>query len=87
MAISTLPTGFSLQLTRVSIRPILPEEEEGWNRLMDEVHPLGNAQFAGYRIKYVAEHRGQAVALCCMSGCAYHLGDRDRPHCSGGGHT
>lgn len=78
MAISTTPTGFSLQLTRVAVRPILPEEEDAWNELMQDVHPLGNAHFAGYRIKYVAEHRGQTVALGCFSGCAYHVADRDR---------
>jgi hypothetical protein len=78
MAISTLPVGTPIEITRVVVRPILAEEEEDWNRLMDEAHPLGNAQFAGYRVKYVAEYRGRAVALCCMSGCAYHVADRDR---------
>jgi len=72
MPISTKATGLSLQLTRVSVRPILPEEEEDWNKLMEDVHPLGNAKFSGHRIKYVAEHCGRAVALACFSGCAYH---------------
>jgi len=78
MAISTKPTGHGLQLTRVTLRPILGDEQDEWNKLMQDVHPLGNAQFSGHRIKYVAEHRGRAVALACFSGCAYHLADRDR---------
>ena len=78
MPISTTPTGHSLQLTRVSVRPVLPDEKDDWNSLMQDVHPLGNAKFSGHQIKYVAEHRGRAVALACFSGCAYHLADRDR---------
>ena len=78
MAISTKPTGCSFQLTRVRVRAIYPDEEKRWNELMEDIHPLGNAQFAGHRIKYVAEHRNQAVALLCFSGSAYHLADRDR---------
>ena len=78
MAINTQSTGRSLQLTRVSLRVIEPDEESTWNDLMQDVHPLGNAQFAGHKLKYVAEDRGRAVALICFSGSAYHLADRDR---------
>ena len=45
---------------------------------MEDAHPLGNPQYTGYRIKYVAKHGGRAVALLCMSGCGYHMADRDR---------
>ncbi len=78
MTISACPTGAALKLTRVTLRPICADEEAAWNRLMADVHPLGNAQFAGHQLKYVAEHGGQAVALLCLSACAYHLADRDR---------
>lgn len=78
MAINTEKTGFGLQLTNVQLRPITAEEETDWNRLMDDCHPLGNVQFAGGFIKYVAEDRGRTVALMCISGSAYHLADRDR---------
>jgi len=60
------------------VRPILPEEEEQWNRMMAARHPLGNPQVAGHRIKYIAERRGRPIALACFSACAYHLADRDR---------
>jgi hypothetical protein len=78
MAINVEPTGYAIQTTRVTLRVIEPNEEEEWNAQMDMEHPLGNGQFPGLRIKYVAEHRGQAVALLCFSGSAYHLADRDR---------
>lgn len=78
MAISTELTGKAIQLTRVHVRPITTDEESEWDRLMDSIHPLGNAQFAGHRIKYVAECEGRSVALLCFSACAYHLADRDR---------
>lgn len=78
MAISTAPTGCPLHVTSVSVRPIAAAEEEAWDALMAQGHPLGNPHFPGHQLKYVAEHRGQAVALLCFSGSAYHLADRDR---------
>jgi hypothetical protein len=66
------------RLNRVEVRPILVDEEAQWNALMGDHHLLGNANFPGHRIKYVAEHCGKAVALLCFSACAYHLADRDR---------
>lgn len=78
MAISTEPTGQGLRVAAVQVRPILEEEESEWNGLMDSLHALGAVPFSGHRIKYVAEHRGRAVALACFSACAYHLADRDR---------
>ena len=62
----------------MKVRPILPEEEQKWNKTMAGVHPLGNPQVAGHRIKYVAERRGRWIALAGFSACAYHLADRDR---------
>jgi hypothetical protein len=78
MAIDTTPPQGPFQLTSVTARPIVADEEDQWNELMRDVHPLGNAHFPGHSIKYVAEMRGHAVALLCFSACAYHLADRDR---------
>ncbi len=78
MTISTKNTRHVFNIGRVKVRAIAADEELEWNRLMEYRHPLGNAQFAGHRIKYVAEHCGRAVALACFSACAYHLADRDR---------
>jgi len=79
MSIDTVATaGLPFHVTRVTLRAILPDEEDEWKELMEEEHPQGNAQFSGHQIKYVAEHRGQAVALLSFSACAYRLADRDR---------
>jgi hypothetical protein len=78
MAISTEATGQAVQITRVSVRPIDSGEQSEWERLMDSHHLLGNAQFSGHQIRYVAECRGRAVALLSFSASAYHLADRDR---------
>jgi len=78
MAIDTTPPQGPFHITSVTARAIATEEEERWDELMSDVHPLGNAHFPGHSIKYVAELRGHAVALLCFSACAYHLADRDR---------
>mgnify|MGYP006280909067 CR=1 FL=1 len=78
MAIDTTSPQGPFHLTSVTARPIAADEEEQWDALMRDVHPLGNAHFPGHSIKYVAEMRGHAVALLCFSACAYHLADRDR---------
>lgn len=78
MKINTSKDSRSFQVTRVTLRMILPHEEEQWKEVMQKNHPLGDARFSGHQIKYVAEHCGQAVALLCFSACAFHLADRDR---------
>ena len=78
MAINTEPTGQAIQITRVHVRPIMKAEEGEWDQLMAGQHPQGTAQFAGHRIKYVAECGERAVALLSFSASAYHLADRDR---------
>ena len=76
--IDTTAVHGKMRLTNVTLRPILPEEEDAWNEIMEQHHPLGTAQFPGHRIKYIAEYQRKTVALACFSACAYHLADRDR---------
>jgi len=78
MAINTDPCGHRLQLTNVHLRPIRKDEEAQWDELMHRHHALGCPTFAGHRLKYVAEHRGQTIALLAFSAAAFHLTDRDR---------
>ncbi len=78
MITNTTTSSRPFQVTRVALRTILPHEEEQWKELMQKNHPLGDAQFSGHQIRYVAEHCGEAVALLCFSSCAFHLADRDR---------
>jgi hypothetical protein len=78
MAITIGKPKRSFPMTQVTLRPITPDEETDWQEIVDKHHPLGNVNFTGHQIKYVAEYQRQTVALVCFSACAYHLADRDR---------
>lgn len=59
------------------VRLVRPEEEAEWNRLMIAHHYLGSATMVGEQLRYVAEYRGQWMALLGWSAAAYHLKGRD----------
>ncbi|MBS4007852.1 MAG: ISAs1 family transposase [Clostridium sp.] len=65
------------ELQSLVVRPIKPEEEPQWNRLMDEHHYLGFRQLVGESMKYVAELNGQWVALLGWGTAAFKCGSRD----------
>ena len=50
-------------LRNVTVRLARSHEWPTWDRLMNEHHNLGFKQFAGRGLRYVAEWRGQWVAL------------------------
>ena len=50
-------------LEEVVVRLARPDEHSEWDRLMDEHHYLGFRQFAGRGLRYIAEWRGQWLAL------------------------
>jgi len=62
---------------QVQVRLVRSEEEEQWNRVMAENHYLKSAQMVGEQLRYVAEYRGQWLALLGWSAAAYHLKGRD----------
>ncbi|MBS4008612.1 MAG: DUF4338 domain-containing protein, partial [Clostridium sp.] len=62
------------ELQSLVVRPIKPEEEPQWNRLMDEHHYLGFRQLVGESMKYVAELNGQWVALLGWGTAAFKCG-------------
>ena len=62
---------------QLQVRLVRPEEQGEWNRLMAENHYLKNAQMVGEQVRYVAEYRGQWMALLGWSAAAYHLKGRD----------
>ncbi len=62
---------------QVQVRLVPPEEAERWNRLMSEHHYLKSAQMVGEQLRYVAEYRGQWLALLGWCAAAYHLKGRD----------
>ena len=59
------------------VRLVPPYEQDRWDRLVSEHHYLGNAHLVGERLCYVAEYRGQWLALLGWSAAAYHVRARD----------
>jgi hypothetical protein len=60
-------------LDQVQLRLIRSEERERFDRLMVEGHYLHNVQIVGEQLRYVAEYRGQWVALMIWNAGAYKL--------------
>ena len=71
------PEGFSL--SEVEVRLATREERLVWDALMDARHYLGFRRFAAHAgLRYVAEWRGQWLALAGWQGGAYKCRPRDR---------
>ena len=64
-------------LDGVMLRLVKPQEQEQFDRLIEEEHYLHSAEWAGERLFYVAEYEGQWFALLAWTSAAYHLKDRD----------
>jgi hypothetical protein len=64
-------------LEQVTVRLVLPHEQARWDQLVSEHHYLKNANMVGERLCYVAEYRGQWLALLGWSAAAYHVRARD----------
>jgi hypothetical protein len=78
MAINTQSVGVTPRVTEVQLRVVARDEIPAWSEVMEQHHPLGCPRVPGHQIRYVAEFRGQAVALLSFSAPAFHLIDRDR---------
>jgi predicted transposase YbfD/YdcC len=61
----------------IVVRLVRPEEVGEWDRLMIEHHYLKSAMLVGEQLRYVAEYRGQWMALLGWSAAAYHLKGRE----------
>ena len=70
------PAGFSL--SEVVVRLARPDERVRWDALMDHHHYLGFKRFAGRGLRYVAEWRGQWLALAGWQTGAFKCAPRDR---------
>jgi predicted transposase YbfD/YdcC len=64
-------------LSRLLVRSVRPDEVERFDELLAQHHYLKNAQLVGEHLRYVAEHRGQWLALATWSAPALHLKARD----------
>ena len=65
-------------LRDVTVRVVRPDEVLKWNALMEEHHYLGFKQFAGRGMRYVAEHKGQWLAIAGWQAGAFMCAPRDR---------
>jgi hypothetical protein len=65
-------------LDGVELRLITPEERQRFDEQMVRGHYLHNAQIVGEQLRYVAEYRGQWVALMIWSAGAYKLKLREQ---------
>jgi hypothetical protein len=64
-------------LAHLVVRLVSPEEIPKFDALMAEHHYLKNGQLVGEHLRYVAEYRGQWLALASWSAPALHLKARD----------
>jgi hypothetical protein len=69
--------GTQTELKELVVRPILPQEDAEWNRLMATYHYLGFKKLVGESIKYIAEIRHQWVALLGWGTAAFKCSSRD----------
>ncbi len=65
-------------LKEVTVRLIEDSEREHFDEEMATKHYLKNAHAVGRVLRYVAEYRGEWVALLLFTSAAYHLKPRDR---------
>lgn len=64
-------------LIHLAVRLVRTEEVEQFDQLMAQHHYLKNGQVVGEHLRYVAEYRGQWLALATWSAPALHLKARD----------
>src|SRR5437763_16064519 len=64
-------------LTHLIVRPMRDDEVKRFDQLITEHHYLKSAQLVGEHLRYLAEYRGQWLALASWSAAALHLKARD----------
>lgn len=65
-------------LDEVRVRLLEPSKRDRYDQLIEQRHYLGNANSIGQVLRYVAEYRGEWVALLTFCSSALHLKPRDR---------
>ncbi len=64
-------------LDGVTLRLLPPPERPRFDQLLVERHYLHSAELVGEQLRYVAEYRGEWVALLTWNAAAFHLKDRE----------
>jgi hypothetical protein len=67
----------AIELSRVQVRPIDPEERAAWDELMREHHYLGLKALVGRSLRYVAQYEGRWLALLGWASAALKCAPRD----------
>ena len=67
-----------MDLSRVTLRPIAPDEDAGFQRLLEQHHYLGSIPKIGQTLRYVAQYDGAWVAVLSFSASSLKCGARDR---------
>lgn len=65
-------------LDELSVRPVEEAERGRFDELLATKHYLKNPTIVGRVVRYVAEYKGQWVALLVFNSAAYHLKARER---------
>ena len=64
-------------LDDVRVRPIAPEEADGWRLFVERYHYLGAGRMVGEHLRYVATAGNEVVALLGWSAAALHVPARE----------
>jgi Domain of unknown function (DUF4338)/DDE_Tnp_1-associated len=67
-----------VELAKVTVRPIGPDEDERYQQLLEQHHYLGAIPKIGQTLRYVARHGDAWVALLSFSAASLKCGPRDR---------
>ena len=67
-----------MDLSKVTVRPIAPEEDERYQQLLEQHHYLGAIPKIGQTLRYVAQYDDACVALLSFSASSLKCGARDR---------
>jgi hypothetical protein len=70
--------GSRVSLGSLVVRPIAPEERQGWRLFMDRYHYLGQRPIVGEHLLYVALLGDELVALLGWASAALHVPARER---------
>lgn len=70
--------GRGVDLSKVTVRPIAPEEDERYQQLLERHHYLGAIPKIGQTLRYVAQYGGEWVAVLSFSASSLKCGARDR---------
>ena len=65
-------------LEKMTVRLIVPEEEQRFKELLEKEHYLHSSQLVGEHLRYIVTWRGQWLALATWSAAALHLKARDQ---------